>query len=213
MSRIITHAEIARVADGGTFYVEEGAQLTPLAQERAAARRIELRAGSAPGPSPGELEEAARRVLARIGPVPAEAIEGVVAEVVAALTQDSARASASARPGIEQAGLPPSADYCADYLAAARRRARPRAVLTTSGRNQKGIVAILTTIIAELGGDILDISQTIVGDYFTMLLIVNIDELNTTFEQFKNAIAEAARARNVHAILMHEDLATSMHRV
>lgn len=207
MPRIITHAEIARVADGGTFYVEDGAQLTPLAQERAAARRVELRAGSAPAPSPNELEEAARRVLSRIGPVPAEAIEGVVAEVVAALTENSASASA------ELAGMPPTVDYCADYLAAARRRNRHRAVLTTSGRNQKGIVALLTSIIAELGGDILDISQTIVGDYFTMLLIVNIDDLNTTFEQFKAAIADAARERNVHAILMHEDLATSMHRV
>lgn len=210
MPRIITHAEIARVPDGGTFYVEAGAELTPLARERAAARRIELRQGSAPAPSATELEEAARQVLSRIGPVPPEMLEAVVAEVVGALTQSSASGISAS---IEQAGMPPTVDYCADVLAAARRRARRRAVLTTSGRNQKGIVAILTSIIAEFGGDILDISQTIVGDYFTMLLIVNIDDLNTTFEQFKAAISEAARERNVHAILMHEDLATSMHRV
>lgn len=205
MSRIVTHAEIAKVPDGGVFYLPENAELTPLASERAAARRIEIRRGASPGAlSPPELVEAAQRVLERLGSIGQDAAREVVAEVVASLSEGSAP---------EAAGLPPSADYCSAYLAAERRRVHRRAVLTASGRNQKGIVARLTTVVADLGGDILDISQTIVGDYFTMLVIVDIGELATSFEQFKDALTQAAVERGVQAILMHEDLVASMHRV
>jgi ACT domain-containing protein len=206
MPRFVTHAEIARVPDEGVFYLEEGAELTPLAEERAAARRIELRRTAAPVASadPKELEEAARRILQRLGPVDKETAQRVVAEVVASIAPGSVQ---------EGVGLPTTADYCTAYLDGERRRNRRRAVLTATGRNQKGIVARLTTVIAELGGDILDISQTLVGDYFTMLVIVDIAELGTSFEQFKEALTQAARERGVQTILMHEDLVTSMHRV
>lgn len=207
MPRFVTHAEIARVPDEGVFYLEEGAELTPLAEERAAARRIEVRRTNVPvaAADPKELEEAARRILSKMGPVDKETAQRVVAEVVATIAP-----SAQASDGI---GLPATADYCTAYLESERRRARRRAVLTATGRNQKGVVARLTTVIADLGGDILDISQTLVGDYFTMLVIVDIGELGTSFEQFKEALTQAARERGVQTIIMHEDLVTSMHRV
>jgi len=211
MPRFVTHAEIARVPDEGVFYLEEGAELTPLAAERAAARRIEIRRTAATSglaaaaADPRELEEAARRVLSRLGPVDKETAQRVVAEVVATI--------GAANPSDGTLGLPTTADYCTAYLEGERRRARRRAVLTATGRNQKGIVARLTTVIAELGGDILDISQTLVGDYFTMLVIVDIGELGASFEAFKEALTQAARERGVQTILMHEDLVTSMHRV
>lgn len=206
-SRIITHAEVTKLPDGGIFYLPADAELTPLAHERLVSRGIEIRPGSegTMAPNPRELEETARRVLERLGPIPEDAARHVVAEVVATLSEGNAEPLSS--------GLPPSADYCSTYLEAERRRARRRAVLTASGRNQKGIVAILAAVISELGGDILDISQTLVGDYFTMLVIVDISELVTSFEAFKEALSQAARERGVQAILMHEDLVTSMHRV
>ena len=74
-------------------------------------------------------------------------------------------------------------------------------------------IAHLTTLIAAHGGDILDFSQTLVGGYFTMLLIVDIGDLTTTFAELKQALHDAASARGVQAILMHEDIVSSMHRV
>ena len=86
-------------------------------------------------------------------------------------------------------------------------------MITSTGRNQKGVVAKLTAILAELGGDILDISQTLVGDYFTMLLIVDIAEMQVDFAQLKSALSQAADAMGIHIMLMHEDLVRSLHRV
>jgi ACT domain-containing protein len=49
-----------------------------------------------------------------------------------------------------------------------------RIVVTSTGRNQSGIVARLAKVIDEFNGDIRDLSQTIVGDYFTMIFVVDI---------------------------------------
>ena len=61
--------------------------------------------------------------------------------------------------------------------AAAESRRGGRAVVTTTGKNQRGIVARIAQAIADAGGDIVDISQTLVSDYFTMIIIVDTVEI------------------------------------
>lgn len=226
MSRIVTHAELVAVPDGGVYPLEEGAELTPLAAERAQARGIRLEPVSAAGPggqrppaAPGRDELAAvvgqvtAQVIARLGRVDPESLDlisgRVATEVLAAVQERSASPAGAAGP----IGLPPSADYCAAYLEQERSRSRRRAVITATGRNRKGIVARLTAVIAEQGGDILDIAQTLVGEFFTMLVIVDIAELSGSFADFKVAIKDTAEQLGAQAILMHEDLVRSLHRV
>ena len=208
MARIVTHAEVASVSDGGELFIEPGAELTPLARERANARQIKLTVGS-PRVSEDTVQIAARvteQILLRLGKSDAHVVEKVASEVLAAL--------GSGPPTTDSApGLPPSADYCSMYLETERSRSRRKVVITSTGRNQKGVVAKLTAILAELGGDILDISQTLVGDYFTMLLIVDIAEMQVDFAQLKSALSQAADAMGIHIMLMHEDLVRSLHRV
>lgn len=231
MARIITHAELIAVPDGGVIYLEDGAELTPLARERAAARGLRVERGAAPVAShvglglgdPAALAAVAEQVAARIGATTPEALEAVTREVVAALGPTGPRASsdASSPAGGGPSGLPPTVDYCSSYLASERRRARRRAVLTATGRNRRGIVARITAAIAELNGDILDISQTLVGDYFTMLLIVDLGDLgdpaagepSVSFADFQTVIHKVAGELGVQVILMHEDLVSSLHRV
>lgn len=223
MSRIVTHAELVAVPDGGVYQLEEGAELTPLAAERAQAREIRIERAPNPGvttghsstggAAPGREELAAlvgqvtAQVIARLGRVDPESLDlisGRVATEVLAAVHERA-------PG--PVGLPPSADYCAAYLEQERSRSRSRAVITVTGRNRKGIVARLTAVIAEQGGDILDIAQTLVGEFFTMLVIVDIAELAVSFADFKVAIQSTAEQLGAQAILMHEDLVRSLHRV
>lgn len=218
MSRLVTHAEIATVPDGGVYYLEDDARLTPLAEERARARGVQIQRGVEAGNggtavhgAPAWLGEVTQRVLERLGPLAPDSVDRVVAEVLAALPDGMSQGPAGQTGA--SLGLPPSADYCAGYIAQERRRAHRRAVLTATGRNQKGVVARLTTVIAELGGDVLDISQTLVGDYFTMLVIVDIGELTTSFEEFKRALTSTTEGLGAQAIVMHEDMVASMNRV
>lgn len=218
ITRVVTHAEVAALADGGVLQLEDGAELTPLAAERAQARRITVtRGGPATAPSGAQLaaiEQATQQVLARLqdrlggglGAVPPELESELATRIAQEVTQSLAEPS-------REPGLPPAADYCAAYLHDEKQHARRRAVLTATGKNQRGVVAHLTTLIAEHGGDILDISQTLVGGYFTMLLIVDISELKAPFSELKQALTDAAAGRGVQAILMHEDIVSSMHRV
>lgn len=229
MSRIVTHAELVNVPDGSVFHLDEGAELTALAAERAQARgirierRTDYRSGriadhSPPAPSPEELDavigQITSQVLARLGHVAPEDLEriaGRVAGEVLAVVGERGPLTAPSAAG--PVGLPPSADYCSAYLEQERSRSRRRAVITATGRNQRGIVARLTAVIAEQGGDILDIAQTLVGEYFTMLVIVDIAELSGSFADFKTAIQSTAEQLGAQAILMHEDLVRSLHRV
>ena len=207
MARIVTHAEVANIPDGGELSIEPGAELTPLAKERATARKIRIIVGT-PRMNEDTMAVAARvaeHVLMRLGKSDASVVERVASEVLAALDPGT---QSSAAPG-----LPPAADYCSAYIESERSRARRKVVITSTGRNQKGVVAKLTAILAELGGDILDISQTLVGDYFTMLVIVDIAEMRVDFSQLKTQLQQVADAMGIHVMLMHEDLVRSLHRV
>lgn len=203
--RVVTHAEVAALPDGGALFIDDNTVLTPLAKERVAARNIQVQRGGQRPASAVPIEEVTERILARIGPVGGATAQRVAEEVAKALLEHQANPQGS--------GLPPAADYCAALLSDAKHHAHRRCVLTTTGKNQRGIVALFTTIMADHGADILDISQTLVGGYFTMLLIADIDGLQTNFEALKQAILSAAASRSVQAIVMHEDIVAAMHRV
>jgi ACT domain-containing protein len=157
------------------------------------------------GAAPALVRQVARQVVARMGDARPDVLEAVVAEVLHAI------GSAESAPELVQ--VAPGIDYCQACLEQERSRSRTRAVLTTTGRNQKGIVARVTAKIAELGGDILDISQTLVGDYFTMIIVVDTASLEVPFADFKAALEAEVQAMGLQTMMMHEDVVNSLHRV
>lgn len=110
-------------------------------------------------------------------------------------------------------GADSTLDLCVRCVELERRRSLNRAVVTTTGRNSKGVVASMSSQVAEAGGDIHDISQTIVADYFTMIMVVDINELQVPFAEFKERIVTAARTLGIHAVVMHEEVLRSLQRV
>src|SRR4051812_37940019 len=109
-----------------------------------------------------------RAVVARIGDAGPEVIEAVVSEVIGAVESAQRAGTVTTARGavmLPMANGNPSLEYCQSCVEQERARGRERAVMTTTGKNTKGVVAKLTGRIAELGGDILDISQTLISDY------------------------------------------------
>ncbi|MDE5789279.1 MAG: ACT domain-containing protein [Clostridia bacterium] len=88
-----------------------------------------------------------------------------------------------------------------------------RAVVTVVGKDKTGIIAKVSTFLAEKQVNILDISQTILEDYFAMIMLV--DMTNST--QKLADLAEECRAMgekigmSVH--LQHEDIFNAMHSI
>jgi len=96
------------------------------------------------------------------------------------------------------------------------RSASVRAVITATGINHPGIVARISTVVSEFGGDILEISQTIVQDLFTMIVIVDLTaeyKRGTSFKGFKERVMTEAGKLGIHIAVIHEDMLKAMHRV
>jgi ACT domain-containing protein len=102
---------------------------------------------------------------------------------------------------------------CRGCLDQERRRAGRRAVVTTTGKNQRGIVAKIAQAIADAGGDIVDISQTLVGEYFSMIILVDMADLAVSFAEFKARLTGAVRSLGAECVVMHEEVVAALQRV
>lgn len=86
-----------------------------------------------------------------------------------------------------------------------------RAVITVIGEDKKGIVARTSTICWESNVNILDITQSIVDHYFTMTMVVDLDEMNQEYSEFKSELVTELEGLKV--LVMNEDIFKSMHRI
>jgi ACT domain-containing protein len=118
------------------------------------------------------------------------------------------RGSAARSPSREGEGTRPGFPTVEE----ARRRG-PRAVITTTGKNQRGIVAKIAQAIAEAGGDIVDIAQTLVSDYFTMIIVVDTAGLEISFADFKKRLTGSVSALGAECLVMHEEIVNALQRV
>jgi len=86
-------------------------------------------------------------------------------------------------------------------------------VVTCVGRNRPGVLAELTGAIARAGGNINDVSQKMVGDYFHMVLVVETPAGGTAFPELKRAL-ECLGGENDYVVrVMHERVFRFMHRI
>ena len=88
-----------------------------------------------------------------------------------------------------------------------------KAVITVVGKDPVGIIAKVSGVCAEFGVNILDISQTVLSEYFTMIMVGDIDHITIPFTQFVDEMAALGRAHALEIHAMHEDIFNSMHRI
>lgn len=88
-----------------------------------------------------------------------------------------------------------------------------KAVVTVTGKDSMGIIAKVSAECAESAANILDITQTILGDYFVMIMLVNIDELKMDFTAFVDRLSALGKSANLDIHTMHEDIFNTMHRI
>jgi len=86
-------------------------------------------------------------------------------------------------------------------------------VVTVVGKDRKGIIGKVSTKIAELDGNILDITQTILQGNFTMIMIVDLNESQLKSVQFKDEMEALGESMGMVITCMHQDLFQFMHRI
>jgi len=88
-----------------------------------------------------------------------------------------------------------------------------RAVITVIGHDRVGIIATVSNILAEAQINILDISQTIMQDMFTMIMLVNIEKCTKPFDAIAKELDELGQSLSLSIRIQHEDVFNSMHRI
>ncbi len=88
-----------------------------------------------------------------------------------------------------------------------------KAVVTVIGKDSVGIIAAVSAKCAEWGGNILDISQSVMREYFAMIMLVDISEMKVPFAEFADTLKRFGEERNLEIHAMHEDIFNSMHRI
>ncbi|NLC12216.1 MAG: ACT domain-containing protein [Firmicutes bacterium] len=88
-----------------------------------------------------------------------------------------------------------------------------KAVITVVGCDKIGIIASITAVLAKTQVNILDISQTIMQNIFTMVMLVDLSKLNCDFAHLGELLQEVGKELGVDIRLQREEIFTSMHRI
>jgi ACT domain-containing protein len=87
------------------------------------------------------------------------------------------------------------------------------AILSVLGEDRVGIVAGVSSVLAEAHANIEDIRQTIIGGIFSMTMLVTIDEDVVSFDEVQRLLEEVADRLGVQITLQREDVFRYMHRI
>ncbi|MFX1396332.1 MAG: ACT domain-containing protein [Promethearchaeota archaeon] len=88
-----------------------------------------------------------------------------------------------------------------------------KAIVTVIGMDKPGIVATVSTSLAECNVNITDISQYYAGEFFTMIMVVDFSTSKATLKQVDNKLKSACEKIGVFVSIQHEDIFRAMHRI
>ena len=88
-----------------------------------------------------------------------------------------------------------------------------RVILTSFGLNHPGIIAGVTKALGDANCDIQDLSQKILGDFFTMIMVVDISASEKDLKEIQEEMNKIAELLKIKIYLQHEDVFRYMHRI
>ena len=87
------------------------------------------------------------------------------------------------------------------------------AVLSVVGKDTVGILASVSSKCAEYKANVIDVSQTVINEYFAMFMFINIDQLTIEFNDFVDELIQLGKSRGLEIHVMHEDIFNLMHKI
>ena len=88
-----------------------------------------------------------------------------------------------------------------------------KAVVTVVGKDQVGIIAGVCAHLASYNVNVLDISQTVMQGYFTMMMVVDVSGSNIPVAELAQQLEEKGKEMNLSIRLQREDIFEAMHRI
>lgn len=88
-----------------------------------------------------------------------------------------------------------------------------KAIVTVVGKDQVGIIAGVCNTLADNRINVLDISQTIMEGYFTMMMVVDLAECRAPFDTLRASLKEYGESRELSIRIQREDIFDAMHKL
>ncbi len=88
-----------------------------------------------------------------------------------------------------------------------------RAIVTVIGKDQVGIIAAVCALLSQHKVNVLDISQTILREYFTMIMLVDASEADLPFADLAGELEQAGKEKGLVIHAQREDIFNAMHRI
>jgi ACT domain-containing protein len=88
-----------------------------------------------------------------------------------------------------------------------------RVIVTVIGEDKVGIIAAVATLLAESNANIVDISQTTLREFFTMIMLVDLENATVPFDELKRRLNAKGESMGLKIDAQHEDVFKFMHRV
>ena len=88
-----------------------------------------------------------------------------------------------------------------------------RAIVTIIGSDRVGIIAGIANVLSDANVNILDISQSVIREYFTMIMMVDISAASISFEAVRQALDDKGQQLGVKVEIQREEIFQAMHRI
>ena len=88
-----------------------------------------------------------------------------------------------------------------------------KAIVTVVGKDQVGIIAAVCVKLAEYQVNVLDISQTVMQGYFTMMMVVDVSACTVPLAELVDLMDEMGKTRGLSVRVQREDIFEAMHRI
>lgn len=88
-----------------------------------------------------------------------------------------------------------------------------KAIVTVVGKDQVGIIAAVCVKLAEYNVNVMDISQTVMQGYFTMMMVVDVSAATLPLAELVGLMEEMGKERALSIRLQREDIFEAMHRI
>lgn len=88
-----------------------------------------------------------------------------------------------------------------------------RAIVTIIGSDRVGIIAGIANVIAGADVNILDISQSVIREFFTMIMMVELSNASVSFEELRQRLAQKGEDLGVRVEIQREEIFQAMHRI
>ena len=88
-----------------------------------------------------------------------------------------------------------------------------KAIVTVIGKDQVGITAAVCSLLAKYDINIMDITQTLLQEFFTMVMLVDLSACRQSIGEMADLLDQAGRERGLSIRIQREDIFNAMHRI